>query len=195
MDGMDGFAGGMTVIGFLFLCYLAWIGNHPLIAVISLLTAGAAAGFLFYNLPPAKIFMGDVGSIVLGFLAGSLSIMGVDSGLFDLWVPTLIFSPFIVDATVTLLRRLVRGERVWQAHREHYYQRLVLTGWSHRKTVLTEYCLMIASGLSAVTYSRAGETGRLAILITWVLIYGALALRVRIIERQRKSEKQALLQV
>ena len=67
--------------------------------------------------------MGDVGSITLGFLAGSLSLWGISQGLFDIWVPVLIFSPFIVDATVTLFRRLLRGEPVWKAHREHYYQR------------------------------------------------------------------------
>jgi UDP-N-acetylmuramyl pentapeptide phosphotransferase/UDP-N-acetylglucosamine-1-phosphate transferase len=131
--------------------------------------------------------MGDAGSIMLGFLAGSLSVVGVHQGLFDLWVPVLIFSPFIVDATVTLLRRLFRGEKIWRAHREHYYQRLVLAGWSHRKTVLAEYCLMIFCGLSAVAYIRARELTRLAILLTWILIYIALILAVRRVERRSKS--------
>lgn len=186
MDGMDGFAGGMTVLGFGFLGYVSRDGNS-LIPLLAVLTVGAAGGFLLHNKPPAKIFMGDAGSIMLGFLAGSLSVFGMHQGLFDFWVPVLIFSPFIVDATVTLFRRLFRGEKIWQAHREHYYQRLVLAGWSHRKTVLAEYCLMIFCGLSAVRYIRAGESARLAILVTWVLIYIALMLGVRYVERQGKS--------
>ena len=184
MDGMDGFAGGMSVVGFGFLSFIAWSAGHSFITLLSLLAMTAAAGFLLYNFPPAKIFMGDAGSILLGFLAAALSVMGVHQKQFDLWVPVLVFSPFIVDATVTLLRRLLRGERVWRAHREHYYQRLVLSGWSHKKTVLAEYCLMIACGMSAIAYTRTGESVRLMILICWVLIYCALAFCVRLVERR-----------
>jgi UDP-N-acetylmuramyl pentapeptide phosphotransferase/UDP-N-acetylglucosamine-1-phosphate transferase len=187
MDGMDGFAGGMTILGFGFLGYVSRNGNS-MIPLIAVLTVGAASGFLLHNRPPAKIFMGDAGSITLGFLAGSLSVIGMHQGLFDFWVPVLIFSPFIVDATVTLFRRLLRGEKIWQAHRKHYYQRLVLAGWSHRKTVLAEYCLMIFCGLSAVAYIRAGESARLAILLMWVLVYVALILAVRRVERRSKSK-------
>lgn len=191
MDGMDGFAGGMAVIGFGFLSYLAWTGGSSFIALISLLTVGAAGGFLLHNKPPAKIFMGDVGSILLGFLAGTLSVMGIHYRLYDIWVPILIFSPFTVDATVTLFRRLLRGEKVWQAHLEHYYQRLVLMGWSHRKTTLVEYCLMLACGTSAVVYSRVSEDVRLGLLLMWVLIYIELVLAVSLAERRSKKRKMA----
>lgn len=194
MDGMDGFAGGMTVLGFSFLGYVSRDGSSwiPLLAV---LTVGAAGGFLLHNKPPAKIFMGDAGSIMLGFLAGSLAVIGIHQGVFDFWVPVLIFSPFIVDATVTLLRRLFRGEKIWEAHREHYYQRLVLSGWSHRKTVLLEYCLMIFCGFSAVAYTQAGESARLATLLTWVLIYVALMLAVRRVERRSKSRMRNIPEI
>lgn len=113
--------------------------------------------------------------------------MGIHSGLFDLWVPVLIFSPFIVDATVTLFRRLLRRERIWQAHREHYYQRLVLSGWTHRRTVLAECSLMIACGASAVVYTHSSEAGRLALLVAWILIYAGLELGVRMVERQGRT--------
>lgn len=183
MDGMDGFAGGMTVLGFGLLSFVAWTGGHQAIAILSLLVVGAAGGFLSYNMPPARIFMGDIGSVSLGFLAGAFAVMGIHDGLFDMWVPLLIFSPFIVDATATLIRRLLRREKVWQAHREHYYQRLVLAGWGHRKTVLAEYAIMLACGLSAVVYGYAGEAGRLAILAGWVLAYAGLAYGVCLVER------------
>jgi UDP-N-acetylmuramyl pentapeptide phosphotransferase/UDP-N-acetylglucosamine-1-phosphate transferase len=186
MDGMDGFAGGMSVLGFGFLGFIAWSSGQPLITLLSMFTVVAVAGFLVYNWPPAKIFLGDVGSILLGFMAAALSVMGIHQKQFDLWVPVLIFSPFIVDATATVFRRLVRGEKVWRAHREHYYQRLVLAGWSHRRTVLAEYCLMISSGVSAIIYTRANETGRLIILMVWVILYPLLTIGVTMCERRKR---------
>jgi UDP-N-acetylmuramyl pentapeptide phosphotransferase/UDP-N-acetylglucosamine-1-phosphate transferase len=186
MDGMDGFAGGMTVLGYGFLAYMAWRGGHQLILLLSLLVAGAVAGFLWYNLPPAQIFMGDVGSVPLGFLAAALALLGVRDGVFDVWVPLLIFSPFVVDATVTLIRRLLRGKKIWLAHREHYYQRLVLAGWGHRKTVMAEYVLMLACGMSAVMYTQVGEPWRMAILLGWMAVYTVLMWGVCVVERQAK---------
>jgi UDP-N-acetylmuramyl pentapeptide phosphotransferase/UDP-N-acetylglucosamine-1-phosphate transferase len=187
MDGMDGFAGGMTVVGYGFLAYLAWRGGHQLILLLSLLVAGAAAGFLWYNVPPARIFMGDVGSVPLGFLAAALALLGVRDGVFDVWVPLLIFSPFVVDATVTLVRRLLRGEKIWLAHREHYYQRLVLAGWGHRRTVLVEYLLMLAAGVTAVVYGQTGESLRLTILVGWMSVYMVLAWGVHWVEGHARA--------
>jgi UDP-N-acetylmuramyl pentapeptide phosphotransferase/UDP-N-acetylglucosamine-1-phosphate transferase len=190
MDGMDGFAGGMTTIGFGFLGYLAWAGGNYLIFTFSVLIATAAAGFLFFNLPPARVFMGDVGSTALGFLAGGLAVIGVHDKLFDVWVPVLIFSPFVVDATATLLRRLAQGQKVWRAHREHYYQRLVLAGWGHRKTVLAEYILMVAAGFSALIYMRVGAQARLVILIVWTCSYFLIGYGIRrITGRGRKLDQ------
>jgi len=187
MDGMDGFAGGMTVVGYGFLAYLGWRGGHQLILLLSLLVASAAAGFLWYNVPPARIFMGDVGSVPLGFLAAALAVMGVHDGLFDIWVPLLIFSPFIVDATVTLVRRLLRGEKIWRAHREHYYQRLVLAGWGHRRTVLAEYTLMLACGISAVVYVQVSAPWHMTILLGWMAVYMVLAWGVRWVEGHARA--------
>jgi UDP-N-acetylmuramyl pentapeptide phosphotransferase/UDP-N-acetylglucosamine-1-phosphate transferase len=189
MDGMDGFAGGMTWLGFGFLSGIAWIGGHALIFLPSLLISMAAAGFLFYNSPPARIFMGDVGSVPIGFLAASLAVQGIHDGVFDLWVPVLIFSPFIVDATVTMLRRMLQGQKFWRAHREHYYQRLVLAGWGHRKTVLAEYALMLATGTTAVLYVHVTEPVRLAMLLAWVIAYAILAWSVRVMERNLGSRR------
>ena len=188
MDGMDGFAGGMTVVGFGFLAYMALRGGQPELAGLALLIIGATGGFLVFNMPPARIFMGDVGSAPLGFLAGALSLRGVQAQAFDFWVPALIFSPFLVDATLTLLRRLLRGKKVWQAHREHYYQRLVLSGWSHRKTVVVEYVLMLGCGASALMYSHAGERARLGILAGWTILYIVLAKGVSRIEWRQREE-------
>jgi UDP-N-acetylmuramyl pentapeptide phosphotransferase/UDP-N-acetylglucosamine-1-phosphate transferase len=186
MDGMDGFAGGMTFIGFGFLAYLGWQAHFPVMFIIATFVAMGALGFLTHNFPPARIFMGDAGSITVGFLAGTLMILGVRDGIFDLWVPIMIFSPFIIDASVTLVRRAFHRKRIWEAHREHYYQRLVLSGWNHRRTVLTEYGVMLLCGGLAVLYHHSTENWKLAILGTWLVIFVALGRSVSRLERQVK---------
>jgi UDP-N-acetylmuramyl pentapeptide phosphotransferase/UDP-N-acetylglucosamine-1-phosphate transferase len=155
MDGSDGLAGGMAVVGFGTYGLAAWLGGNLELELLAWSIAAAAAGFLIFNFPPAKIFMGDVGSIPLGFLAGALGVAGWLQGLWPLWFPLIVFAPFIVDASVTLLRRALRRERIWQAHREHYYQRLILSGWSHRKTAIWEYALMLACAALALAGREA----------------------------------------
>ena len=184
MDGMDGFAGGMTVVGCGLLGYLAWQAHHPVLCVIAILQSSAAAGFLVHNLPPAKIFMGDVGSISTGFLVAALIVLGCRDGVFDIWVPFIIFSPFILDATVTLIGRVFRRERVWEAHRNHCYQRLVVGGWSHRRTVSVEYTVMALCGCLALLYQYAAVAWRSVVLGAWVLLFLFLALAVRRIEQR-----------
>jgi UDP-N-acetylmuramyl pentapeptide phosphotransferase/UDP-N-acetylglucosamine-1-phosphate transferase len=189
MDGMDGFAGGMTFFGFGFLAYFGWQAHFPVMLIIATFVAMGALGFLTHNFPPARIFMGDAGSITLGFLAGTLMILGVRDGIFELWVPVMIFSPFIVDATVTLIRRIFRRKRIWEAHREHYYQRLVLIGWSHRRTVLAEYGIMMLCGGLAVLYHHSTDNVRLLILGVWVGLFFLLGSLVGKLERKGKVSR------
>jgi UDP-N-acetylmuramyl pentapeptide phosphotransferase/UDP-N-acetylglucosamine-1-phosphate transferase len=125
MDGMDGLAGSEAASIAFGLALLAGSGIAPLAAVIF----GAAIGFLVWNWAPARIFLGDVGSVPLGYLLGFLLLAAAAEGY---WAAALILPLyFLADATLTLSRRLLRGERVWQAHREHFYQRAVQTGLSH----------------------------------------------------------------
>jgi UDP-N-acetylmuramyl pentapeptide phosphotransferase/UDP-N-acetylglucosamine-1-phosphate transferase len=187
MDGMDGFAGGMTFFGFGFLAYFGWQAHFPVMLIIATFVAMGALGFLTHNFPLARIFMGDAGSITIGFLAGTLMILGVRDGIFELWVPIMIFSPFIVDATVTLIRRILRRKRIWEAHREHYYQRLVLSGWSHRRTVLAEYGVMILCGGLAVLYHHSTDKARLIILGIWSAIFLVLGILVHRLEQKPKN--------
>lgn len=150
MDGSDGLAGGMAAIGFGAYGLAASLSaNHPLAAVCWSIAAASTA-FLFYNFHPARIFMGDVGSIPLGFLAGGLGLLGWRDDLWPLWFPLLVFGPFIGDATITLVKRGLRRERVWQAHRDHYYQRLVRMGFGHRGTAWIAYAAMLASAAAAL---------------------------------------------
>lgn len=159
MDGLDGLAAGMTVIGFATYGVAAWLGGAHDIAGLGLVMSAAAVAFLVYNFHPARLFMGDGGSIPLGFLAAALGLLGWWHGLWPPLFPLLVFSPFIVDASVTLARRIVCRERFWRPHKTHYYQRLVRMGLGHRQTALWAWLLMAAaagSGLLLLVYPWYG---------------------------------------
>ena len=115
--------------------------------------------------------MGDAGSSVLGYLAAAMSLWGVQLQLFPLWIALLVFSPFIVDATWTLLRRLSKGEKIWLPHREHLYQRLVQAGWGHRKTVLAAYLLMAGCAAAALYLNQAPPLEQWIGILCWCVIY------------------------
>ena len=178
MDGADGLAGGMALFGFSAYGLAACAAEAEAMAAISFSVAAAAGGFLLFNFPPAKVFMGDAGSIPLGFLAAVLGIMGWRQDLWPLWFPALVFSPFLVDASVTLVRRIWRGERFWQAHREHYYQRLIRMGWGHRRTALSEYLLMLSVAVSAVLGLRLEPQLQWLILAVWLMAFVCLMLAI-----------------
>ena len=175
MDGMDGLAGGMTVFGFGALAMLGGLAGDELFMSLNVLVASAAAGFLLFNFPPAKIFMGDVGSSSLGFLAAGMCLWGQQRELFPLWIGLLAFSPFIIDSTLTLLRRLLQGEKIWQAHRSHYYQQLVQRYYGeHRPVLFGQYILMAACSSSALLASQLSESSQWWLVSIWAGVYVAL---------------------
>ena len=184
MDGMDGFAGGMAVSGFATFGCLGWIVDSPSFMTLSFVIAAAAGGFLLFNFPPARIFMGDTGSSVLGFLAGILILWADRLRLFPFWIGVLVFSPFIVDATVTLLRRLIAGERVWEAHKTHYYQRLVQLGWGHRKTTLVEYTVMLLAALGAIVAVQSPSSIQWLLIFVFVVLYFIAAVIIAAMEKR-----------
>ncbi len=122
MDGIDGIAGVEVITVCLGGALLYWLKGHADLAIFPLLLAAASAGFLYWNFPPAKIFMGDAGS---GFLGITLGVLSLQAAAFDanwFWAWLILLGVFIVDATYTLLRRLLRGDKVYEAHRSHAYQ-------------------------------------------------------------------------
>lgn len=183
MDGMDGLAGGMAIFGFGALATLGWRGDELAYAMTCASIAATAGGFLTANFPPARLFLGDLGSTSLGLLAAALALQGSALGLFPLWVAGLAFSPFILDATATLVRRAFRGDRLWQAHRSHHYQRLVLAGWSHRRVMLRAWALMAACAACAVAAPGLTTPDQWLLLAGWAAIYALIGYRVRLVER------------
>ena len=172
MDGADGLAGGMALFGFGAYAIAALTGATPSpdLAVAGSAVAGAAFGFLLLNFHPARLFLGDAGSIPLGFLAGALGYWGWRADVWPIWFPALVFAPFIADASVTLLRRLLRGEKFWQAHREHYYQRMVRLGMGHARTALTWYLLMLGGIMLANWALRFSFAGQWAAVAGWAVV-------------------------
>jgi len=134
MDGIDGIAASeavfVAVAGAWLTAGAHWTGD---VAAASLAFAAACGGFLLWNWPPARIFMGDVGSGYLGYVIAVLALTASRGNRAALWVWLILSGVFFVDATVTLLRRLVRGERIYQAHRTHAYQWLARRWGSHAK--------------------------------------------------------------
>lgn len=181
MDGADGLAGGMAVFGFSAYSVAALSAASPATAPLafsSAALAGASLGFLFFNFHPARIFLGDAGSIPLGFLAGALGYWGWTEGAWPLWFPIFIFSPFIGDASVTLTRRLLRGEKFWHAHREHYYQRMVRLGLGHGRTALLWYLIMCAGAIIAVWALDCSAALQWGIVAGWAVVLGLLGVAI-----------------
>lgn len=137
MDGIDGIAVSEAVFMSAAGGVLAGINGAPPGFVLAMLVLTAAClGFVPLNWPPARMFMGDAGSGFLGFVVGVLALATIVSGALSVWTWILLSGTFLIDATVTLLRRLVRGENVHHAHRSHAYQRLSRKWHSHRSVTL-----------------------------------------------------------
>ena len=172
MDGADGLAGGMALFGFGGYAVAALIGVHslPELAMASAAVAGAALGFLLFNFHPARIFLGDAGSISLGFLAGALGYWGWLGGAWPIWLPFMVFAPFITDASITLARRLLRGEKFWQAHREHYYQRMVRSGMGHAGTASLWYAVMATGIMIALSILGRSAAVQWCVVAAWIVV-------------------------
>lgn len=178
MDGADGLAGGMAFFAFSAYGAVAAASGLTPLALWSLALAGASAGFLLFNFNPARVFLGDAGSVTLGFLAGAFGIWGWAADVWPVWFPFLVSAPFFLDATATVLRRMLRGEAFWRAHREHYYQRLIRSGWSHRRTALYEYALMAGSCALAIAMLDWSVPVQYASLAAAGLVYIAIAFAI-----------------
>lgn len=151
MDGVDGITGTETaLVGFGAAAAAALAGAAGGISLIGVSLAAAATGFLWWNWPPAKIFLGDVGSIPLGFLLGWLLLLLAQEGQ---WAAALILPLYyLADATLTLIRRILRRERFWQAHRKHFYQRAARGRLGHAgvtRAVLAAGAVLVAAAAAA----------------------------------------------
>jgi len=152
MDGIDGLAGSQAVIAGDAWAGLGWLRGEPLVSLLGLLVAGSSLGFLLHNWPPARIFMGDVGSAFLGFTFAALAVVAALQNPRFAVAGILLVWPFVFDTSFTLVRRLCHRENVFAAHRSHLYQRLVIAGYSHRTVTLLYVGLALVGALLAIVW-------------------------------------------
>jgi len=177
MDGIDGIAASEAVFvswGGALLLMLG--GGAPGVAAVELALGSACVGFLVWNWPPAKIFMGDVGSGYLGYVLAVLALAGARENPATFWVWLILGGVFFVDATFTLVRRMLRGERVYQAHRSHAYQWLARRWHSHKRVTLTVLAINVLWLLPCATYVVVNPRQALvATLVALLPVLGAAA--------------------
>jgi Fuc2NAc and GlcNAc transferase len=165
MDGIDGLAGGEAALASLFFFLVFARYGESGWAVANLFIAASSMGFLVHNWPPARVFMGDAGSAFLGAFFGMQSVIAAIATPIPFFVLVLPFSNFILDTTFTLIRRIWRGEKWYQAHRSHYYQRMTNLGMSHQRVTILELLSVAASCVAASAYLHFGFQGRIAMVV------------------------------
>ena len=178
MDGSDGLAGGMAIAGFGTFAIAAQMHGSNSLAVLCIAIASASFAFLLFNFQPAKIFMGDVGSGFLGIVIGGLSLIAANQDPELLWVCIILLAVFVSDATVTLIRRLLRKQKPHVAHRSHAYQHLAIRLNSHAKVALlvlaANIIWLLPIAFLVADKQLAGSTG---VIIAYApLLVAALAL-------------------
>lgn len=197
MDGINGMAGVTGgIYGVLLVLFAVRLGA-PTLALIGAPLAGSCLGFLFHNFPGARTFMGDAGSLFLGMIFAVLMVLlsqlsNDPTSLVDF---VLVCSVYLYDGSFTLVRRMARRENIFQAHRSHLYQRLVQSGWTHKKVTLLYLLLHAVMGSLALMYLRAREPARLGILAAAALVLIAFTASVYWRERSVARASKAAGQV
>ncbi len=152
IDGLDGLAAGVAVIASGYISYAAFLSGQYGVAVAMLAVTGGALGFLPFNFHPAKIFMGDSGSLYLGFMIASISVLGSTKGatLIVTIVPFLALGLPIFDTAFAIIRRWINGTPIMEADKGHLHHRIMATGIGQRRTVLIMYCISAIMGMVAI---------------------------------------------
>lgn len=184
MDGIDGLAGSQSLIASLFWMLLLLAEGQAGLAMLAGLVAFASLGFLFHNMPPARIFMGDVGSAFLGFTLAAIPVMAF-ANLENSRLPVvgaLFVAPFLFDGSLTILRRVMKRENILHGHRSHLYQRSVIAGMSHAEVIKEYRWLMFLSGICGIVYYFGAHEvmllATLALTATFVAYYVLASKRI-----------------
>jgi UDP-GlcNAc:undecaprenyl-phosphate GlcNAc-1-phosphate transferase len=185
VDGIDGLAGGIGVIASSFLFFIggmtAAIGMRSLYAVL----AGSLLGFLRFNFPPSRIFMGDMGSTFIGFTFAVLSVVGEGLGV-PAFITILLLAGVICDVALTLIRRAIKGEKVFSPHRAHYYQRLTSLGLSHKQVTLLEYLVAVLLGVSALLAFHKESSFVTFLSVVWIGFFLWALAKIRSMEKGKR---------
>lgn len=171
IDGLDGLAAGISSIATITISVLALSLGHPIIALLGLILLGSTLGFLVFNFYPAKIFMGDTGSMFLGYMISVLSVIGLtkSAAIFSLLIPIIILAVPIIDTTFAIIRRLVQKKPISAPDKFHLHHCILRLGFSHRQAVVLIYLLSALFSLAAILFTRATLWGA-SVLIVILLI-------------------------
>ncbi|MGI6678089.1 MAG: glycosyltransferase family 4 protein [Dehalobacterium sp.] len=167
IDGLDGLAAGVSVIAAVTLAVVAWTQGQFATVYLALFLAAAALGFLRYNFNPAKLFMGDCGSLFLGYILGALAVMGLSKGatVISLLIPVIILGIPILDTFFAIIRRFTNKKPIFEADKGHLHHRLLDMGLSHKQTVVVIYAITFLLGSSAVLLTMLTTAQSVLILI------------------------------
>lgn len=181
MDGLDGMAACTAIIAASFLAVISFCQTSDLIFFLSYIVLASSLGFLFYNFPKARIFMGDVGSQFLGFIFAALAVLAMKNefGQISFWVMPILFFHFIFDTSYTIVRRLRAGDVVTEAHRSHLYQLVNQLGWSHPKVSLLYAGMCFAQGAAAIWFVGASSTEQSLIFLVLFFLHSLYLFVVR----------------
>ena len=194
IDGLDGLAAGTAAIASLCIAYTAYIHGTYLAAGAMLALAGATLGFLPYNFYPAKIFMGDGGSLYLGFMLATLSVLGTvkSATLVTMIIPVLVLGVPIFDTFFAIFRRFVNKRPIMEADKGHLHHRLMKLGYGQRRATLMLYGITAIMGVAAVLFSRGLYVETLELTaITFMYIYIFLTDAQHTVPQIKKNDTQA----
>lgn len=177
IDGLDGLAASTAVIAGGFFSLISFLQGSTFIYLASMTLSAASLGFLFFNLPPARIFMGDVGSTFLGLVFAVMAVIAAryDHSHTSFFVIPLLLFHFLFDTLYTFLRRLRAGENVFQAHRTHLYQLLNRMGFSHGRVTAIYASMACVQGLAAVWMVDNPGEGRPFVFVPFLILHWAYA--------------------
>ncbi|WP_241670275.1 glycosyltransferase family 4 protein, partial [Staphylococcus aureus] len=153
IDGLDGLASGVSAIGLITIGFIAILQANIFITMICCVLLGSLIGFLFYNFHPAKIFLGDSGALMIGFIIGFLSLLGFKNiTIIALFFPIVILAVPFIDTLFAMIRRVKKGQHIMQADKSHLHHKLLALGYTHRQTVLLIYSISILFSLSSIIF-------------------------------------------
>lgn len=190
IDGLDGLAAGISSIYFLTIAIIAFILNRigGLDVIISLIMLGSTLGFLFHNFPPAKIFMGDTGSLFLGFMISIIALLGYKVTTFtSLIVPIIILAIPIFDTVFAILRRLIKGQNIGVADKEHFHHQLLKMKYSPTKSILIIYVIDIAFAAVSIFYILGDNQIAIAIYVVLMILLLFVILKTDVLFEHKKK--------
>ncbi|MDW7674356.1 MAG: MraY family glycosyltransferase [Bacillota bacterium] len=198
IDGLDGLAAGTAIITAITLAIVAWTEGQTVVMYAALILAAATLGFLRFNFHPAQIFMGDSGSMFLGFVLATLSILGLGKSatVISIFIPILILGVPILDTAFAIVRRYLNHQPIFSADKEHLHHRLLAMGLTHKATVVVIYGIHLVMGLSAVllTFLTTAQGVMILSMLSIIIILGAERLGIIntqvILNNQKKSYNQ-----